>query len=181
MNPKEDSGKQILNMLSFLFVLLPIPSFKMRVLTPTKESNVVSSCRPALPMFLLMASLLLKGLGAAATAGHGGSPECASCRLPPMEKDTEERMVIEIAKRQILDKLHLKERPNITQTVPRAALLTALRKLYSGRVRQDGTLELDNNMPTTDQGYEIVSFAGTFGTHCFWLSFQVLLINDTFQ
>ncbi len=67
--------------------------------------------------------------------------------------------MIEIAKQQVLDKLHLKERPNITQTVPRVALLTALRKLHSGRVRQDGTLELENNMPTKDQGYEIVSFA----------------------
>ncbi|KAF3690073.1 Inhibin beta B chain Activin beta-B chain Precursor [Channa argus] len=67
--------------------------------------------------------------------------------------------MIEIAKQQLLEKLHLKERPNITHTVPRAALMTALRKLHSGRVRQDGTLELENNIPTKDQGYEIVSFA----------------------
>lgn len=67
--------------------------------------------------------------------------------------------MIEIAKKQILEKLHLKEKPNITHTVPRAALLTALRKLHSGRVRQDGTLELENNIPPKDQGYEIVSFA----------------------
>jgi len=69
--------------------------------------------------------------------------------------------MIEVAKQLILSKLHLKERPNITQTVPRVALLTALRKLHSGRVRQDGTLVLDNNTPTKDQGYEIVSFAET--------------------
>lgn len=68
-------------------------------------------------------------------------------------------MMIEFAKQQLLDKLHLKEKPNITHTVPRVALLTALRKLHSGRVRQDGTLELENNIPTRDQGYEIVSFA----------------------
>lgn len=67
--------------------------------------------------------------------------------------------MIEIAKQQLLDKLHLKERPNITQAVPRVALLTALRKLHSGRVRQDGTLELENNLLPKDQGYEIVSFA----------------------
>ncbi|KAI3369901.1 hypothetical protein L3Q82_024712, partial [Scortum barcoo] len=88
-----------------------------------------------------------------------GSPGCASCGFLGMEKDAEERLMIEIAKQQVLDKLHLKERPNITQTVPRVALLTALRKLHSGRVRQDGTLELENNIPTKDQGYEIVSFA----------------------
>lgn len=67
--------------------------------------------------------------------------------------------MVEVAKQQLLDKLHLKERPNITQAVPRAALLTALRKLHSGRVRQDGTLELENNLPSKDQAYEIVSFA----------------------
>lgn len=76
-----------------------------------------------------------------------------------MEKDAEQKMMIEIAKQHLLEKLHLKERPNITQTVPKVALLTALRKLHSGRVRQDGTLELENSLPTKDQGYEIVSFA----------------------
>lgn len=75
--------------------------------------------------------------------------------------------MIEIAKQQLLDKLQLKERPNITQAVPRLALLTALHKLHSGRVRQDGTLELENKSPTKDKGYEIVSFAdiSKFGIH----------------
>ena len=68
--------------------------------------------------------------------------------------------MVEIAKQHILKKLHLKERPNITHTVPRAALLTALRKLHAGRVRPDGTLELENSSTyTKDLGYEIVSFA----------------------
>lgn len=88
-----------------------------------------------------------------------GSPRCATCGLPPIARDAEERLMVEVAKQQLLDKLHLKERPNITQAVPRAALLTALRKLHSGRVRQDGTLELENNLPSKDQGYELVSFA----------------------
>lgn len=87
---------------------------------------------------------------------NGVSSGCASCGL---ERETEERAMVEFAKQQLLEKLHLKERPNITQTVPRAALLTALRKLHSGRVRQDGTLELDNSLPVKDKGYEIVSFA----------------------
>lgn len=89
----------------------------------------------------------------------GGSSGCASCDFK--DKDAQERLMVEFAKQQLLDKLHLKERPNITPTVPRAALLTALRKLHSGRVRQDGTLDLDNSLPTKDQGYEIVSFADT--------------------
>ncbi|KAM4581837.1 inhibin beta B chain [Fundulus diaphanus] len=110
------------------------------------------------PSFSLMSLLLLTTLPLK-SLWVSGSPACASCGLPAMEKDAEQRLMIEIAKQQLLDKLHLKERPNITQTVPRAALLTALRKLHSGRVRQDGTLELENSLPTKDQGYEIVSFA----------------------
>ncbi|XP_067314315.1 inhibin beta B chain [Pseudorasbora parva] len=104
---------------------------------------------------LLSALVVLKGTRAATTG-------CPTCGMPAMEKGAEERYLLEIAKQQILDKLHLRERPNITQTVPRAALMTALRKLHAGRVRQDGTLELDNNLPNSrasNQAYEIVSFA----------------------
>lgn len=109
--------------------------------------------------FLLVCAFTIEGLEGAATAG--ASPGCASCALSMMEKGSEEKLLIEIAKQQILKKLHLKERPNITNTVPRAALMTALRKLHAGRVKQDGTLELDANMNThsRDQAYEIVSFA----------------------
>lgn len=123
----------------------------------TSESRMSFS----FPAFLFLTPLFIKGLCVS------GSPGCASCGLPAMAKDSEERLMIEIAKQQLLDKLHLKERPNITQTVPRVALLTALRKLHSGRVRQDGTLELENNLLTKDQGYEIVSFAerSKFGIH----------------
>lgn len=111
-------------------------------------------------IYLMMAVLFLEGLNAATTAGS--SSGCPSCGMHAMVKGSEEQLLIEIAKQQILSKLHLKERPNITQTVPRPALLTALRKLHAGRVRQDGTLELENSplgAHTKDQGYEIVSFA----------------------
>ncbi|XP_048879992.1 inhibin beta B chain [Brienomyrus brachyistius] len=111
-------------------------------------------------IFLMMAVLFLEGLKAATTAGSTSG--CPSCGMPAMVKGSEEQLLIEIAKQQILNKLHLKERPNITQTVPRPALLTALRKLHAGRVRQDGTLELENSplgAQAKDQGYEIVSFA----------------------
>ncbi|KAK5872206.1 hypothetical protein PBY51_012927 [Eleginops maclovinus] len=103
------------------------------------------------PSFLF-AFFLVQGLWVS------GSPGCASCGVPAVERSAEESLMIEIVKQQLLDKLNLKERPNITQTVPRAALLTALRKLHSGRVRQHGTLELENSIPTKDKGYEIVSF-----------------------
>ncbi|XP_054472856.1 inhibin beta B chain [Anoplopoma fimbria] len=117
----------------------------------TSESRMKQSF--LFPVFLCLAPLLWRGLRVS------GAPGCASCGLPAMEKGAEERLMIEIAKQQLLEKLHLKERPNITQTIPRASLLNALRKLHSGHVRQDGTLELENSIPTKDQSYEIVSFA----------------------
>lgn len=120
------------------------------------------------PAFLFLAPLLFKGLWV------GGSRGCPSCGLPAMEKDAEQRLMIEFAKQQLLEKLHLKEKPNITHTVPRAALLTALRKLHSGRVRQDGTLELENKIPTKDQGYEIVSFADMSKLFTFYVVYRFL-------
>lgn len=114
---------------------------------------------------LLLTTLLPKGFWVS------GSPACASCGLPAMEKDAEQRLLIEFAKQQLLDKLHLKEKPNITQTVPKVALLTALRKLHSGRFRHDGTLELENSLPHKDQGYEIVSFA-EISKFCFHFSYS---------
>ncbi|XP_019716647.1 inhibin beta B chain [Hippocampus comes] len=110
--------------------------------------------QPSLRTFLFLVPLLSGGLWVS-----GSPPGCASCGSRSLGRDAEERLMVEIAKQQLLDKLHLKERPRISQTVPRAALLTALRKLHSGRVKQDGTLELDNNALSKDQGYEIVSFA----------------------
>jgi len=108
-----------------------------------------------LSTLVVLSALTVTGTSTATTV-------CPTCGIPAMEKDAEERYLVEIAKQQILNKLHLRERPNITHAVPRAALMTALRKLHAGRVRQDGTLELDNNLPnslTNNQAYEIVSFA----------------------
>ncbi len=116
-----------------------------------------------LSTLVVLSAFTVKGTSAAATG-------CTTCGMPAMEKGTEERYLVEMAKQQILSKLHLRERPNITQTVPRAALMTALRKLHAGRFRQDGTLELDNNGPnshTNNQAYEIVSFADV--GECIWL------------
>lgn len=108
---------------------------------------------------LLSALVLLQGLG-------GAAPACTTCSAPSPTLDggSEENFLIEAAKKQILSKLHLRERPNITHTVPRAALATALRKLHAGRVRPDGTIELENGGASArlnDQAYEIVSFADT--------------------
>ncbi|XP_007253457.2 inhibin beta B chain [Astyanax mexicanus] len=117
----------------------------------THHGGAVSALFSAL--VLLSALLLLQGLGGATAA-------CTTCATA--NRDSDENALIEAAKRQILNKLHLRERPNITHTVPRAALATALRKLHAGRVRPDGTIELDNGGASShvnDQSYEIVSFA----------------------
>lgn len=121
----------------------------MRLFTPRSPGFFPFS----FPTFVLLTQIIVKGLWVS------GSPRCASCGFPALTKDAEEKLMIEVAKQQLLDKLHLKERPNITQAVPRVALLTALRKLHSGRVRPNRTLEQENNLLKKDQSYEIVSFA----------------------
>lgn len=108
----------------------------------------------------VVTSLVL--LSALVPEGLGAVTGCTTCGVQQVDKGSEEQFLIELAKKQILSKLHLRERPNITQTLPRAALATALRKLHAGRVRADGTVELENNLASaqhTDQAYEIVSFA----------------------
>lgn len=120
----------------------------MRLFTPRSPVSFPFS----FSTFVLLTQMIVRGLWVS------GSPRCASCGFPALTKDAEEKLMIEVAKQQLLDKLHLKERPNITQAVPRAALLTALRKLHSGRVRPNRTLEQDNLLKK-DQSYEIVSFA----------------------
>ncbi|KAM9482293.1 inhibin beta B chain [Clarias gariepinus] len=108
--------------------------------------------------------VLLVLLSALVPEGLGAVTGCTTCGAAHMDKGSEEQFLIELAKKQILSKLHLRERPNITQTLPRAALATALRKLHAGRVRADGSVELESNLASaqhTEQAYEIVSFANT--------------------
>ncbi|KAL0978900.1 hypothetical protein UPYG_G00177360 [Umbra pygmaea] len=144
---------------SILSVLTPAPASKIHNVHRFREATNMLFSSSTLTMCLFIVCLMVKGMNAAATAGT--TPGCASCGIQPMEQDSEQRLLIEIAKQQILNKLHMTERPNITSPVPRASLLTALRKLHAGRVRPDGSIELENiiNKETKDQGYEIVSFA----------------------
>nr|AGG86524.1 activin b [Eleutherodactylus coqui] len=78
------------------------------------------------------------------------SPDtCASCGLRPPEEAAgleQDFVFVEAVKRHILTRLQMRERPNITHAVPRAAMLSALRKLHAGRLRVDGRLEI----PTLD-------------------------------
>lgn len=73
---------------------------------------------------------------------------------------------VEAVKRHILSRLQMRERPNITHPLPRAAMVTALRKLHAGKLREDGRVEIPNldgtgssNEALLEENSEIISFA----------------------
>ncbi|CAB1434963.1 unnamed protein product [Pleuronectes platessa] len=74
------------------------------------------------------------------------SSECPSCSLSLTKRNISssggESDVVEAVKRHILNMLHLSTRPNLTQPVPRVALLNAIKKLHVGHVTKDGTIEI---------------------------------------
>ncbi|XP_029461036.1 inhibin beta B chain [Rhinatrema bivittatum] len=94
---------------------------------------------------------------------------CSSCGFrPPEETGRLDRDFLEAVKRHILSRLQMRERPNITHAVPKAAMVTALRKLHAGKVREDGRVEipdLDGHATSgpelREQSSEIISFAET--------------------
>ncbi|ETE71105.1 Inhibin beta E chain, partial [Ophiophagus hannah] len=92
-----------------------------------------------------------------------GKPSCPSCRMPPLEPSAEKAFLIEVAKQQILQKLNLSERPNITHPVPRVAVANALRRLHMGKGWTDGMGHFSSweKTESDEQGYEIISFAET--------------------
>ncbi|OCT63270.1 hypothetical protein XELAEV_18044368mg [Xenopus laevis] len=114
-------------------------------------------------MALLLLPLLLAGLLRTCAPSPTPEPGCPSCH-PPMEPE-----MLEAVKRHILTLLHMQDRPNITHMVPRAAMVSALRKLHAGRVREDGNLEIPDldghSLPppghSTENSAEIISFAET--------------------
>ncbi|XP_051998526.1 inhibin beta B chain-like isoform X2 [Xyrauchen texanus] len=72
---------------------------------------------------------------------------------------------LEAVKRHILNRLQMRERPNITHPIPKAAMVTALRKLHAGKVREDGRVEIPNldghaaYNDVQEETSEIISFA----------------------
>ncbi|XP_067832383.1 inhibin beta B chain-like [Heptranchias perlo] len=80
-----------------------------------------------------------------------GTASCVTRGSSCLETATDE-VLLHLAKRRILDRLDLKDRPNTTNSIPRAALNTALRK-----VAQDGSVEIPNSS-AQDQSYEIIIF-----------------------
>ncbi|KPP63914.1 activin beta B subunit precursor-like [Scleropages formosus] len=92
---------------------------------------------------------------------------CASCGIgKPEESARVDADFVEAVKRHILNRLQMRERPNITQPIPKAAMVTALKKLHAGKVREDGRVEIPSldghavhSNETPEETSEIISFA----------------------
>lgn len=92
---------------------------------------------------------------------------CASCGLSQsMQADRLDTDFLEAVKRHILNRLQMRERPNITHSIPKAAMVMALRKLHAGKVREDGRVEIPNLdghanyiNEVQEETSEIISFA----------------------
>lgn len=113
-------------------------------------------------MTATVAFLLLSLLRMAAPKGAW----CPACGLAALAPTTQRDVLIALAKQSILSKLHLPDRPNITQPTSRRALLTALRRMRAQRM----DMAVSPGMPHDGsishlhpgiglQEYEILSFA----------------------
>lgn len=81
------------------------------------------------------------------------SSDCPSCSLPQLRRNSSssgaQSDMVEAVKRHILNMLHLSARPNLTQPVPRAALLNAIKKLHVAHVAEDGSVEIQEESQGT--------------------------------
>ncbi|XP_029450760.1 inhibin beta B chain-like [Rhinatrema bivittatum] len=111
--------------------------------------------------------IALSAAWAASTLAEERSAGCPSCGVPAalLQPGAERQIMLELAKQQILQKLHLKERPNVTHAVPRLAVANALRRLHLGKARLDGLRAAFNwdSQPESpeleQQSFKIISFA----------------------
>lgn len=147
-----------------VFILIPNSTWAV-ALTVAKMSfySLALSC--------LVACFLSFSVRCSSVTGkeaHGSPQEsCASCGL--RAPDHSERVNIdflEAVKRHILNRLQMRDRPNITHPIPKAAMVTALRRLHAGKVREDGRVEIPSfdgqaalNNEVQAETSEIISFA----------------------
>nr|XP_057922036.1 inhibin subunit beta Ab [Doryrhamphus excisus] len=93
------------------------------------------------------------------------SSDCPSCTLAQVRKNSSSfggsSDMVDAVKRHILNMLHLSARPNLTQPVPRAALLNAIKKLHVGRVASDGSVDIqgEGRDPEASVPAEVITFA----------------------
>lgn len=104
--------------------------------------------------------------------GHSADPACPSCALTTLPKDVPSAQpeMVEAVKKHILNMLHLKKRPEVTQPVPKAALLNAIKKLHVGKVGENGYVEIEDDIgrraemnELMEQTSEIITFAESGG------------------
>uniref|UniRef100_H9H666 Inhibin subunit beta C n=1 Tax=Monodelphis domestica TaxID=13616 RepID=H9H666_MONDO len=109
----------------------------------------------------LLLSLLLLIPAAAGTEWIDG--QCPACGVPGSDPERQREILLNLAKQNILDKLHLTQRPTLIQPVSKATLRTALRRLHGlqgGRIVPGSTLG-GSGTGVEEQEYEIISFAET--------------------
>lgn len=105
----------------------------------------------SLSLFLIFLCLAL-----ATAATHRSGDQCPACGGPALDLENQRDLLLNLAKRSILNKLHLSQRPVLRRPVSRAALRTALQRLQESLW----------HAPLEDsraQEYEIISFAETGG------------------
>ncbi|KAF0873253.1 inhibin beta A chain [Hyaena hyaena] len=132
---------------------------------------------------LWLRGLLLASCWAAVRTSPTPGPEgaCPSCALAALPADAPgpQPDMVEAVKRHILNMLHLKKRPEVTQPVPKAALLNAIRKLHVGKVGENGYVEIEDDIgrraemnELMEQTSEIITFAES-GTARKTLHFEI--------
>ncbi|XP_028291893.1 inhibin beta B chain [Gouania willdenowi] len=131
------------------------------------SSNVLKmrGCFPPLLRALLACVLLSVRVHGAADAQQKES--CASCGpRAPGHADRVDVDLMEAVKRHILNRLQMRQRPNISHPIPKAAMVSALRRLHAGKVREDGRVEIPSfdgqaaySNEVHQENSEIISFA----------------------
>ena len=132
---------------------------------PLLLKQKMSSC---LFRLALLVACVLSISCTAAPGTEAPRDTCASCGIARPEDPESGRLnvdFLEAVKRHILSRLQMRERPNITHPVPKAAMVTALRKLHAGKLREDGRVEIPNldghpmSNEVLEESSEIISFA----------------------
>ncbi|XP_045685532.1 inhibin beta E chain [Phyllostomus hastatus] len=93
---------------------------------------------------------------------QGARSVCPSCGVPTLAPQAERALVLELAKQQILEGLHLASRPRIANPPPQAALTRALRRLQQGSVAPTNGEEVISFATATDSSTSACSSTLTF-------------------
>ncbi|XP_001488840.1 inhibin beta E chain [Equus caballus] len=93
---------------------------------------------------------------------QGAGSVCPSCGGPTLAPQAERALVLELAKQQILEGLHLTSRPRITHPPSQAALTRALRRLQPGSAAPANGEEVISFATITDSSTSTCSSVLTF-------------------